>query len=272
MTTSLLCRRLFHSTRRLMLEENSASLLEREKLKARENAQDWLRNEGMRFQYPDGSGKSNFVGRGGDKPFPMNPLYVAMPPLADSVKDRIFLQHQQSPDTETPIKLAKQYGISIARVQAILRLKALAKDMKEKKMPVQVHLSREMEKLLQATKKPKIPEPLRALPTERLKPLFDIVDEDEGVSPRDAANFTQSNPHLNTNMRLNKDAKSFQEDDSDSPLIHSKDPNQKSKFTFTIADTSNIAMRTSAAVLVPGMLAKGYGSSMCMLPSFQKLN
>jgi hypothetical protein len=59
----------------------------------------------------------------------MNPYFQHTAPLPDSIKDEIYKLYNENPTEMTPLKLGKQFNISIVRVQAILRLKALEKKM-----------------------------------------------------------------------------------------------------------------------------------------------
>jgi hypothetical protein len=60
----------------------------------------------------------------------MNPLFNPQPPLNDSTKEEIWLKFTQ--EQQTPRKIGFDYGISLKRVEAILKLKKLEKDMVKK--------------------------------------------------------------------------------------------------------------------------------------------
>jgi Eukaryotic mitochondrial regulator protein len=61
----------------------------------------------------------------GDAPFPMNPYFKPIPPVSDATRTAVFDQYKEDPAKWTPRALAEQYGLSIVRIEAILRLKAL---------------------------------------------------------------------------------------------------------------------------------------------------
>lgn len=69
---------------------------------------------------------------GGAKPFPMNPFFIPKITISDKTRTQIYSLYKSSPEQWTPRALAEQFGISIARTDAILRLKALAASMEEK--------------------------------------------------------------------------------------------------------------------------------------------
>lgn len=59
------------------------------------------------------------------QPFPGNPFFKPPRPLSDVTRSNIFNLFKSEPTTWTPRALAEQFGISIVRTEAILRLKAL---------------------------------------------------------------------------------------------------------------------------------------------------
>jgi len=60
----------------------------------------------------------------------MNPLFKPQPPLNDITKEEIWLKFTQA--EQTPRKIGTDYGISLKRVEAILKLKKMEKDMIKK--------------------------------------------------------------------------------------------------------------------------------------------
>lgn len=60
----------------------------------------------------------------------MNPFFKPQPPLSDSTKEEIWLKFTQ--EGQTPRKIGIDYGVSLKRVEAILKLKKLEKDMDKK--------------------------------------------------------------------------------------------------------------------------------------------
>ncbi|RIA98038.1 eukaryotic mitochondrial regulator protein [Glomus cerebriforme] len=139
----------------------------------------WLLNEGNKF--------ANFYDRpnylDANIPFPMNPFFKPQPPLNDHAKEEIWVKFTEA--EQTPRKIGTDYGISLKRVEAILKLKKMEKDMVKKGITLQVDLRERIEKMLGARS-------FRAEPlTDTLpnvgKPNFEIIDENQNFSPKDAA-------------------------------------------------------------------------------------
>ncbi|QRV83437.1 hypothetical protein RhiJN_11453 [Ceratobasidium sp. AG-Ba] len=95
-----------------------------------QTVEDWFQGEGLPYLNPT-PGKPNWLG--GDVPFPDNPTFRPPPPLSDIVKssvyDRYLKRSQASalPKSQSHVQavraLSEQFGISISRVEAIVRLK-----------------------------------------------------------------------------------------------------------------------------------------------------
>ena len=60
----------------------------------------------------------------------MNPFFKPQPPLNNKIKEEIWLKFTQ--EEQTPRKIGTDYGISLKRVEAILKLKKMEKDMIKK--------------------------------------------------------------------------------------------------------------------------------------------
>jgi hypothetical protein len=65
------------------------------------------------------------------KPFPLNKTFKPPTPLSDRLKDAIWLMHDTDRVNHTPRHIAAEVGLSIPRVEAILKLKYLEKDWKK---------------------------------------------------------------------------------------------------------------------------------------------
>ncbi|CAE7147980.1 unnamed protein product [Rhizoctonia solani] len=94
-----------------------------------QTVESWFRDEGLPYLNPT-PGKPNWLG--GDIPYPDNPTFKPPPPLSDVVKSSIYDRYLKAlqPATsksesrvQTIRTLSEQFGISIARVEAIVRLK-----------------------------------------------------------------------------------------------------------------------------------------------------
>lgn len=113
----------------------------------------------------------------------MNPYFKVEPPLSDSTRNSIFSLFSSDPEKHTPRSLATSYGISIARVTAIIRLKALEAKNRMDGVPVQDALASNMDALLLARSIEKDDisgqpvEPLRPKETRNQKTFFAMVNE-----------------------------------------------------------------------------------------------
>ncbi|CEL53777.1 hypothetical protein RSOLAG1IB_06558 [Rhizoctonia solani AG-1 IB] len=94
-----------------------------------QTVEDWFRGEGLPYLNPTPS-KPNWLG--GDIPYPDNPTFRPPAPLSDVVKTSIYNQYLKTLEpsisklesrAQTIRTLSEQTGISIARVEAIIRLK-----------------------------------------------------------------------------------------------------------------------------------------------------
>lgn len=57
----------------------------------------------------------------------MNPSFVPPPPLPNMMQEEIYQRYMADPEANNIRYLSSQYGISLKRVDAILRLKGLEK-------------------------------------------------------------------------------------------------------------------------------------------------
>lgn len=147
--------------------------------------------------------------------FPSNPLFKPQRPLGNDIRKSIFKKFQEDPSVWTPLKLAHEYGISIERVKAIIRLRALAKSFENppkgiNKRALQTDLTKNMEGFLNPVT-PKSDNRLEPIHIVRVKtnvPLYQLVDEHEsgGFTPEDAARILEKVPFLNILTVLNRSA------------------------------------------------------------------
>ncbi|KAJ3210853.1 hypothetical protein HDU67_004954 [Dinochytrium kinnereticum] len=219
----------------------------KEKEEAMAEARRWLVQNRKRFMFSEGSGRANFAGKEG-KPFPMNKYFTPVTPLNDQTREEIYTRYKKDPTKESPLKLATHYRISIARVNAILRLKALERQ-QVKEGSIQVHLTKGMERLLTATDSSKrLMEKPYVLTAERLKPLFQLVNEESYMTPEDAAELLDLEPYANREIRLNtqaeKMAKVVEATSEPRQNVMAAAAATRGKKTFLINDISNPAKAT----------------------------
>jgi len=65
------------------------------------------------------------------QPFPMNQSFMPPPPISDALRENIWEEFMQDPRTNNLRTLSERYGLSLKRVDAILRLKGLESAWKE---------------------------------------------------------------------------------------------------------------------------------------------
>ncbi|KAJ8483155.1 hypothetical protein ONZ51_g4888 [Trametes cubensis] len=108
----------------------------------------WLRKEGVKYREPHKP--KNWLG--GEVPFPLNPTFKPPTPLSDDVRTAIWREYMLDPVQYDVRKLAQRHGLSIARVDAILRLKGLEEHWKKGKQ-LQTGFLAGMEYILGVTEK-----------------------------------------------------------------------------------------------------------------------
>lgn len=83
--------------------------------------EEWIKGDGKMFEEaPPGHGPFWI----GNTPFPLNPSFDPPPPLSQKNKRMIWNLHQTDPKNSVRA-LSGKFGVSMERVQAVLRLQAL---------------------------------------------------------------------------------------------------------------------------------------------------
>ncbi|KAG0293606.1 hypothetical protein BGZ96_002560 [Linnemannia gamsii] len=166
----------------------------------RRNFNKWLRTEGSRFATPSFSGP-NYIG---ETPFPMNPLFKPTPPISNAAKEEIYKLHRSDSTKHTPRQLGTTYNISIKRVEAILRMKHLEKEMIGEGFVAQENFTKGMEQLMgvKAVRSEAITEPLVDILPQVGSPKFEAVDEDKTFTAVDAAKVLKRRPLAEIKSRM----------------------------------------------------------------------
>ncbi|KAF9900676.1 hypothetical protein EC991_007038 [Linnemannia zychae] len=166
----------------------------------RRNFHKWLRGEGSRFATPSFSGP-NYIG---ETPFPMNPLFKPTPPISNATKEEIYKLHRSDSTKHTPRQLGTTYNISIKRVEAILRMKHLEKEMVAEGFVIQENFTKGMEQLMgvKAVRSEAITEPLVDILPQVGSPKFEAVDEDQKFTAEDAAKVLKRRPLAEIKSRM----------------------------------------------------------------------
>ncbi|KAF9983220.1 hypothetical protein BGZ65_002030, partial [Modicella reniformis] len=152
----------------------------------------WLQTEGRRYAIPSSHGP-NYVS---NVPFPMNYLFRPTPPISNFAKEEIYRMHMKDTTRWTPRQLGMEYNISIKRVEAILRLKHLEKEMMIEGFVPQDNFTAGMEQLMGVRSKRSlsIVEPLTDILPNVGRPRFETVDEDKQFTAEDAAKVLERRP------------------------------------------------------------------------------
>ncbi|ORY01634.1 hypothetical protein K493DRAFT_347186 [Basidiobolus meristosporus CBS 931.73] len=190
----------------------------------------WFAAEGKQFEKPVW-GQTNYVY---ETPFPMNPLFKPSAPVSDYIKEEIFKTHTFEPLTWTPRKLATKYGLSLKRVEAIIKLKAHEREMVDKGFSMQTQFRKGMESMMGVDNRI-TPEPIDETVPRVSKPFFKTVDEDIPFTPVDAAKVLKRKPFQQIQDELQQEAVVKQEVE-EKPRVIAKDPSEATrrwKFMFT---------------------------------------
>ncbi|THH01112.1 hypothetical protein EW145_g6970 [Phellinidium pouzarii] len=117
------------------------------RLRVGDQANEWLRSEnGLKFEKP--SDGPNWLGK--ERPFPMNHTFQPPPPIAESTKYIIHERFMSNPQKFNVSVLSVAFGISMKRIDAILRLKGLEESWKKGK-ELQTGFAVGMERMLKPT-------------------------------------------------------------------------------------------------------------------------
>ncbi|KAH9267350.1 hypothetical protein BASA84_000685 [Batrachochytrium salamandrivorans] len=180
-------------------------------------------------------------------PFPMNPYFKPDPPLSDATRCSIYKLFLENEVFWTPRRLAEQFGISLVRVQAILRLKALGDQLKKKGKPSQTNFSDSMERLLGSRTieyKKDVPnpaplEPIRYTFGGAMSQYIRLLDEEVSVTPEEAAKLLRMQPFSNSSSKIDANAPNIIHPPVEvkSPILNQND-RLKNDFRFMIVDTS----------------------------------
>ncbi|BGP38487.1 hypothetical protein JCM10450v2_002435 [Rhodotorula kratochvilovae] len=150
----------------------------------------WLGGEGARFR-KGVHGRTNWIG---DTPFPLNPTFSPLPPLANSIKTKMYNAYlhnillKDATDSQVVRAVSTRFGVSMDRVRAIIRLKELEKTWKAEGRAVQTNLLKGMESHLgvkQVTENwrgVESPDPVEPVLASS-KTVFEMVDVEAGDSP-----------------------------------------------------------------------------------------
>ncbi|KAJ2742277.1 hypothetical protein GGI20_004596 [Coemansia sp. BCRC 34301] len=148
-------------------------------------------------------GRTNYI-NGLNRPFPLNPAFRPRMPLSDAKKEDIYKDYLSDPVRNTPRILGSKYFISIKRVEAILKLKAIEHHMVHNDQIVaQKSLTAGMESILGMSKDSiGVTERLVAMVPRVSTPRFHAVPEEKEFTATDAAEVLGRKPYQHILDRL----------------------------------------------------------------------
>ncbi|KAJ3127150.1 hypothetical protein HK098_006698 [Nowakowskiella sp. JEL0407] len=120
-------------------------------------------------------------------PYPRNPFFRPIAPISNFSREMVY--KMWSEEKLKPLQIAKKLGISKVRVDAIIRMKWLEKeifsDPNKAPFPVQENLASGMDKLTRSVNLSSafVREPVRFITEERLKPFFQLIDDNDPLAP-----------------------------------------------------------------------------------------
>ncbi|KAJ1731524.1 hypothetical protein LPJ61_002490, partial [Coemansia biformis] len=163
---------------------------------------EWLRTEGKKYKKMI-PGRTNYFG-GGARPFPLNPAFRPRAPLSDATREAIYTDYLGDPVRATPRVLGEKYGISIKRVEAVIKLKAIEHHaVANDGFTAQKKLAAGMESMLGlAQNAPVVKENLVSQRTRVSGPRFHAVPEGEPFHAADAAEVLGRRPYQEIMDRL----------------------------------------------------------------------
>ncbi|KAJ1897872.1 hypothetical protein LPJ66_003103 [Kickxella alabastrina] len=155
----------------------------------------WLITEGGAFKNTR-SGRTNYIG-GINKPFPLNPYFRPRAPIPDAKKEALYAEYLQAPEKNTPRVLGEKYSISLKRVEAILKLKAIEHHMVEYgEIVAQKKFTAGMESMLGVSPAARtLTENLVSQVTRVSSPRFHAVPEGQSFTAADAAEVLGRKPY-----------------------------------------------------------------------------
>ncbi|KAJ2328903.1 hypothetical protein GGI00_004072 [Coemansia sp. RSA 2681] len=148
-------------------------------------------------------GRTNYI-NGLNRPFPLNPAFRPRMPLSDAKKEDIYKDYLSDPVKNTPRILGSKYFISIKRVEAILKLKAIEHHMVHSgQIVAQKNLTAGMESILGMSKDSVgVMEKLVAEVPRVSTPRFHAVPEEKEFTAADAAEVLGRKPYQHILDRL----------------------------------------------------------------------
>ncbi|KAK5626891.1 hypothetical protein RRF57_002606 [Xylaria bambusicola] len=102
--------------------------------KGRRMFREWERRQGRSYRRHNDNATNYLTGRGGDRPFPLNPEFRSPRVLDEKARELVWEKVMR--EGETIKAVSAEFGIDIRRVAAIVRLKEVEKDWIAKNKPL----------------------------------------------------------------------------------------------------------------------------------------
>ncbi|KAF8507981.1 eukaryotic mitochondrial regulator protein-domain-containing protein [Hysterangium stoloniferum] len=164
--------------------------------------ENWVSSTGRKYMHPNPLGPK-WLGR--DVPFPLNPTFKPPTPLSDAVRSAVYEMYVSNPARNNTHAVSTRYGISIKRIEAIIKLKSLEAQWKKQK-PLQTGFLAGMEGIL-------------GVPQGRNK--LSIPDEMHLPSREDAKQADKMSEHMDGEKRKRGLSRTFFEpvDEDKEPIV-----------------------------------------------------
>ncbi|KAJ2614899.1 hypothetical protein H4S08_001501 [Coemansia sp. RSA 1365] len=183
-------------------EEEQGRRRGRKKANSNLGFKQWLETEGEKFKKAIPH-SVNYLEKG-RKPFPLNPAFRPRAPLTDKIKEAIYKKYLNDPLLNTPRVLGDNYKVSIKRIEAIIKLKAIEYHMIEHEgFKPQKKFTYGMESIMGVQKGENVLKEILVPNITRVSnPRFYAVPEGTTFSEEDAADILGRKPYQEILDRL----------------------------------------------------------------------
>ena len=171
--------------------------------KPRQEFREWMATQSSKYRNAPEEGPLYLGGE--SQPFPLNPQFRPRRPLSEVQKNKIFDQWKKTSSSQLGTICAK-YGISLKRLEAVVRLKLFEADFK-KSHSLENALSKGVEAMTGASASdremgPRPIEPLVDIAVPATKQVFSPIAETDDFSPDLASRYLGLDKDLETTYQL----------------------------------------------------------------------
>ncbi|KAJ2077662.1 hypothetical protein H4R24_005000 [Coemansia sp. RSA 988] len=185
-----------------LMEEEQGRRRGRKKADFNLGFKQWLKKEGERFKKAIPHAVHYL--EPGRRPFPLNPAFRPRSPLTDQIKEAIYKKYLNDPLRNTPRVLGEIYKVSIKRIEAVLKLKAIEYHMvKHEDFKPQKKFTSGMESIMGVQKGELVLKEVLVPTIPRISsPRFYAVPEGTSFNAEDAADILGRKPYQEILDRL----------------------------------------------------------------------